>query len=78
MKAHRAPALVHAIDKWRKCRVYRARIGNSEVVGIVVKSARMLKVGKRISFARLLDLEGIDHDGTPTEQEWCSGVISQI
>ena len=53
---------VQAIDRWRRCPVYRARIDDSKVAGIVVKSARRLQVGKRVSFAMLVDLNGIDTD----------------
>jgi hypothetical protein len=61
-----------AIDTWRRRPVYRARIIQSDTAAIVVKSARALKLGKRISFARLSDLE------RGTAIDWRSGVIWRI
>ena len=66
------PAKVPAIDAWRKRPVYRARIVNSETASVVVKSIRALKVGTRISFAKLSDLEGRQ------PRQWRSGVIWRI
>ena len=78
MSAPRVLATVQAIDKWRRRPVYRARIVNSEVGGIVVKSARKFSVGKRISFAKLVDLDGTDTDRTPVDHRWRSAVIWRI
>jgi hypothetical protein len=58
MSDHRVHSALHAIDTWRKRRVYRAHIGNSETAAVVVKSAHTLQVGNRISFAKLSDLNG--------------------
>jgi hypothetical protein len=63
---------VEAIDFWHNRPVYRARIVNSDTAAIVVKSARALEVGRRISFAHLSDLQR----GTP--RDWRSGVIWRI
>ena len=72
MSDHRVPATVQAIDTWRKRRVYRAHIVNSETAAVVVKSAHTLEVGDRISFAKLSDLNG------SVPQHWRSGVIWRI
>jgi hypothetical protein len=71
MTAHRV-SKAKAIDTWHRRPVYRARVVNSETASIVVKSARRLRVGERISFARLADLQG----GHP--DDWRSGVIWRI
>ena len=71
MSAQRVPA-VAAIDTWRSRRVYRARIVNSDTAPVVVKSAKALKVGKRISFARVPNLEA------SARLDWRSGVIWRI
>ena len=72
MSDHRVHATVQAIDTWRKRRVYRAHIVNSETAAVVVKSAHMLQVGNRISFAVLSDLNG------SVPRHWRSGVIWRI
>jgi hypothetical protein len=72
MNAHRLGSKVSAIDAWRNRPVYRARIVNTETAAVVVRSTRVLKVGKRISFAKLSDLER-SAPGT-----WRSGVIWRI
>jgi len=71
MSAHRLPKL-EAIDTWNRRPVYRAQVINSDAAAIVVKSPGTLKVGKRISFARLSDLE----QGMPSD--WHTGVIWRI
>jgi hypothetical protein len=68
---------VKAIDEWHRRPVYRARIVNLETAAIVVKSARRFEVGRRISFAKVSDLEGRPPTG-PREQTWRSGVIWRI
>ncbi|MFO1497137.1 MAG: hypothetical protein U1G07_01850 [Verrucomicrobiota bacterium] len=72
MRTPTLPAKLKAIDAWRNRTVYRARIVNTETAEVVVKSARVLKVGKRISFAKVSDFEG------PRPQNWRSAVIWRI
>jgi hypothetical protein len=71
MSARRLPK-PQAIDKWHRRPVYRAQIVNSDPAAIVLKSPRSLRVGKRISFARLSDLE------QGKANDWRSGVIWRI
>jgi hypothetical protein len=78
MNARHVAAHIHAIDAWGKLPVYRARIVHSEVAGIVVKSPRLFTVGKRISFAKLSDLEGAATGRRPPRHTWRSGVIWRI
>jgi hypothetical protein len=78
MRSRSLLVAIKAIDEWRKRPVYRAKIGNSEIAGVVVQLARMLKVGKRISFARLTDLQGTDQGRTLAKQGWRSGVVWRI
>ncbi len=72
MSVHRVPVRIEAIDTWRRRPVYRAQIVNTETAAVVVKSARSLNVGKRISFAKISELDG----GVP--RHWRSGVIWRI
>jgi hypothetical protein len=78
MNARRPGPSIEAVDVWGRLPVYRARIVNSEISGIVVKSARVLTVGKRISFAALSDLEGADARRRLPREKWRSGVIWRI
>ena len=77
MSARQAPA-VQFIDSWGKRPVYRARIVNSGLAGIVVKSARNLSVGQRISFATLADLATRPNLCSRRQEEWRSAVIWRI
>jgi len=72
MSASRVSTKVQAIDTWRRRPVYRARIVNSDTSAVSVNAAGGLRVGKRIAFARLSDL---DHG---TLREWRSAVIWRI
>ncbi len=63
---------VQAIDTWHGRRVYRAQIENPEIAAVVVKSDHTLKVGSRISFAKLSELKD------STTPQWHFGVISRI
>jgi hypothetical protein len=78
MSARRFGSNIEAVDLWGKLPVYQARIVNSETSGVVVKSARALIVGKRISFAALADLQGVDTSRVPPRNKWRSGVIWRI
>jgi hypothetical protein len=77
MSIQRLRTKVEAIDSWGKRPVYRARIINTTTDGIVVKSGRVLEVGKRISFATLSDLEALGRKPDP-KFKWRSGVIWRI
>ena len=72
MSALRVPRAIHAIDTWQRRPVYRAQVVNSETAAVIVKSARGLKVGKRIAFARLADLKG------GITADWRSAIIWRI
>jgi hypothetical protein len=78
MSARRVLNTVEAVDEWRRRPVFRAKIIDSDVSGIVVKSARYLSVGRRIAFAKLADLNGITTDRTPISCQWRSAVIWRI
>jgi hypothetical protein len=78
MSVHRVPDSVRAIDQRRGRPVYRAKIVNSDTTGIVVKKTGGFAVGKRISFAMLKDLEGVEISGPVANHEWRSGVIWRI
>lgn len=67
------------LKAWSKLPVYRARIRTSEVVDVVVKSARRIAVGERISFAALADLAAAESPSNSSAlPPWRSGVIWRI
>jgi hypothetical protein len=72
MSARSVPPTIQAIDTWRRRPVFRASIVNSYTAAVVVKSTRSLKVGRRISFARLSELQG------SAPRDWRSAVIWRI
>lgn len=64
-----------AAEVWTKLPVYRARILTADVADIVVKRARRLEVGQRISFATVSDL--VDAERGHFEK-WRTAVIWRI
>ncbi|MHC1764078.1 MAG: hypothetical protein AB9869_07210 [Verrucomicrobiia bacterium] len=74
---HRSRETSECLSAWGKLPVYRARILASDVVDVVVKSARRLAVGERIAFATLPDLAASETQ-RPTQQKWRSGIIWRI
>jgi hypothetical protein len=72
MGIHRFSNRLASVEVSRRRRIYRARIVHSETADIVVKAGSQLEVGKRISFAPVVVLEG------STPPQWRSAVIWRI
>lgn len=75
--SHPSRETPEALNAWGKLPVYRARILASDVVDVVVKSARKLAVGERIAFATLPDLAASEIQGS-VQPKWRSGIIWRI
>jgi hypothetical protein len=79
LHSHRCRRTSEGLKAWGRLPVYRARILTSEVVDVVVKSARRMAVGERISFATLSDLAAAESaSNSPALPAWRSGVIWRI